>query len=61
MAKGSAKDKLFKDALIMIDKIYETDLLTTEESKEALNDLRLEINVRINLLKDVEKVKEGEK
>lgn len=59
MAKSSVKDKLYKDALIMIDKVYESDQLSAEESKEALNDLRMEIGLRINLLKDVEKEKDG--
>lgn len=60
MAKSSVKDKLYKDALIMIDKLYESDLLSTEESKEALNDLSQEIVLRINLLRDVEIEKTGE-
>lgn len=60
MAKSSVKDKLYKDALIMIDKLYESDLLSAEESKDALNDLKNEIVLRINLLKDVEKVKDGD-
>lgn len=61
MAKSSVKDKLYKDALIMIDKVYESDQLSAEESKEALNDLRMEIGLRINLLNDVEKGKDGER
>ncbi len=59
MAKSSVKDKLYKDALIMIDKVYESDQLSADESKDALNDLRMEIDLRINLLKDVEKEKDG--
>lgn len=58
MAKSSVKDKLYKDALIMIDKLYESDQLSAEESKDALNDLKREIELRVNLLKDVDKDKE---
>lgn len=59
MAKGTVKEKLYKDALIMIDKLYESDQLSAEESKDALNDLKTQIDLRVNLLKDVEKVKDG--
>jgi len=60
MAKTSIKDKLYNDALVSIDKIYESDQLTVEESIEKLKDLKTQIDLRIELLKGLEK-QEGKK
>lgn len=59
MAKASIKDKLYNDALVSIDKIYESDQLTVEESIEKLKELKTQIDLRIELLKDMDK--EGKK
>jgi len=59
MGKVSIKDKLYKDALITIDKLYESDQLTAGESIEELNDLKTQIDLRINLLRDMDKEKDN--
>ncbi|MGK9367529.1 hypothetical protein ACSSWA_01350 [Melioribacter sp. Ez-97] len=60
MAKASIKEKLYNDALVAVDKIYESNQLTIEESIEKLNDLKTQIDLRIELLKGLDK-KEEEK
>ncbi|MGK9477920.1 hypothetical protein [Melioribacter sp. OK-6-Me] len=60
MTKASIKEKLYNDALVAVDKIYESNQLTIEESIEKLNDLKTQIDLRIVLLKGLDK-KEEEK
>ncbi|MBI1936662.1 MAG: hypothetical protein HYS25_00915 [Ignavibacteriales bacterium] len=61
MTKGSVKDRLYKDALVTVDKIFESDRLSNEESIKELSDLKTQIELRINLLKEIDKGNDDER
>jgi hypothetical protein len=57
--KLKAKDKLYNNALSAVDELYDSDQVSTADTVEQLNNLKTQIDLRLNILKDVTKENEG--